>query len=388
MLRGNYGYDGVVCTDWNVTKDATAIDVFMTGKSWGVESLSEAERHYEILMAGCDQFGGNNDAGPVIFAYEMGVTDMGENKMRARFEQSAVRLLTNILQVGLFENPYLNVEACKIEVGKPDYMKAGFEAQLKSIVMLKNKNGLVPRDKNSTIYIPKRYVPARRSFFGTMSEARWEDPVNLDIVLKYFNLTDNPAEADFALVFIESPDSGGGYDIEDAKSGEGNGYFPISLQYAPYTADLARESSIAGGDPLELLDNRSYKGKPIATSNSKDLDVILETRKQMGSKPVIVAINVSNPTVVAEFERSVDGILVHFGVQDQALMEVISGGAEPSGLLPLQMPADMAVVETQFEDLPHDMECHVDSEGNKYDFAFGMNWSGLIQDRRKEKYKK
>jgi beta-glucosidase len=108
----------------------------------------------------------------------------------------------------------------------------------------------------------------------------------------------------------------------------------------------------------------------------------------MGSKPVIVAINVSNPTVVAEFERSVDGILVHFGVQDQALMEVISGGAEPSGLLPLQMPADMAVVETQFEDLPHDMECHVDSEGNKYDFAFGMNWSGLIQDRRTEKYKK
>ena len=137
-----------------------------------------------------------------------------------------------------------------------------------------------------------------------------------------------------------------------------------------------------------MLDNRSYKGKSIQTSNARDLDVIMDTRKQMGNKPVIVSINVSNPTIVAEFENSVDGILVHFGVQDQALIEVISGGSEPSALLPMQMPADMAIVETQFEDLPHDMECHIDSEGNKYDFAFGMNWSGLIQDQRTAKYKK
>jgi beta-glucosidase len=32
------------------------------------------------------------------------------------------------------------------------------------------------------------------------------------------------------------------------------------------------------------------------------------------------------------------------------------------------------------------MECHVDSEGNKYDFAFGMNWKGVISDGRSEKY--
>jgi beta-glucosidase len=388
LLRNEYGYEGVVCTDWNVTHDATAIDVFMTGKSWGVEGLSEAERHYEILMAGCDQFGGNNKAAPIIFAYEMGVTDMGEDKMRARFEQSAVRLLKNIFQVGLFENPYLDVDATKREVGKPDYMKAGFEAQLKSIVLLKNKNNVLPIELNSTVYIPKQYVPARRSFYGTMSEGKWEDPVNLDIVKKYFKVAVNPDEADFAMVFIDSPDSGGGYNIEDAKSGEGNGYFPISLQYQPYTAELARDQSIAGGDPLELLDNRSYKGKSAVTSNSKDLDVIMDTRKQMGNKPVIVSINVSNPTVVAEFEKVVDGILVQFGVQDQALMEIVSGGHEPSGLLPMQMPADMVVVETQFEDLPHDMECHTDSEGNKYDFAFGLNWSGLIQDARTKKYKK
>ena len=88
LLRNKYGYNGVVCTDWNVTHDVESIDVFITGKSWGVRDLSEAERHYKLLMAGVDQFGGNNDAGPVIEAYEMGIEAIGEDEIRARFEVS------------------------------------------------------------------------------------------------------------------------------------------------------------------------------------------------------------------------------------------------------------------------------------------------------------
>jgi len=139
---------------------------------------------------------------------------------------------------------------------------------------------------------------------------------------------------------------------------------------------------------LEVIDNRSYKGKSITTSNEKDLDVILQTRKKMGSKPIIVIMHASNPAVVAEFEKQADGIFVHFGVQDQALMDLISGVAEPSGLLPIQLPANMETVETQMEDVPHDMEVHVDTEGNAYNFAFGLSWSGVIRDERTQKYGK
>ena len=44
-------------------------------------------------------------------------------------------------------------------------------------------------------------------------------------------------------------------------------------------------------------------------------------------------------------------------------------------------------VEAQKEDLPRDMECYVDANGNAYDFAFGMNWSGIIDDERVQTYK-
>ena len=74
-------------------------------------------------------------------------------------------------------------------------------------------------------------------------------------------------------------------------------------------------------------------------------------------------------------------------MQPQAYLDIISGKFEPSGLLPVQFPADMKTVEEQFEDTPRDMECYMDADGNVYDFAYGLNWSGVIDDDRVKKYR-
>ena len=395
VLRGEYGFEGVVCTDWGVTKDNRAVNSFGT-TSWGVEHLTVAERHYKLIKAGVDMFGGNNDKGPVLEAYQMGIEEMGEEWMRARMEQTAVRLLLNIFRPGLFENPYLDVEETKAIVGNPEYMKAGYEAQLRSIVMLKNKGGVLPLNKEIKVYVPKIYIAPRMAFRGNagagaamapqMTEGRWELPLPAEQLSKYFTLVDNAKDADVAIVFADAPANGTGYDANDARNG-GNGYMPISLQYRPYTAEFAREVSLAGGDPLENFTNRSYKGKSVTTSNESQLDMILKTREEMGDKPVILQLDVNRPMVMNEFESAVDAILVGFNVQKQAVMEVISGAFEPQGLMPMQMPADMRTVEEQYEDVTRDMRCHVDTEGNAYDFAFGMNWSGVINDARTAKYK-
>lgn len=386
LLRKRYGYDGVICTDWMVTGDVTGVDVFQ-GKPWGVENLSLAERHYRVLIAGCDQFGGNNDAGPVLEAYRMGVEEKGEAWMRSRFEESAVRLLRNIFRVGLFENPYLNIEETKKVVGNPEYMKAGFEAQLKSVVMLKNRDKVLPLKKGLKVYIPKRYVAPGRDWFGNVSPERWEMPVNVKVAGSFFEVTENPDDADVALVFIQSPSGMTGYDVVDREKG-GTGYVPISLQYSSYTANDARDPSIAGGSPFEDFVNRGYKGKTVTASNISDMEIVQETRRIMNGKPVVTLISTSNPMVMSEIEPFSDALLLHFQVQDQALMNILTGENEPTALLPMQMPVNMAVVESQFEDVPQDMQVYTDSEGNPYDFAFGMNWSGVIKDERVARYRK
>ncbi|PQL94972.1 glycoside hydrolase family 3 protein [Apibacter adventoris] len=390
LLREKFGYDGVLCTDWMITENEGKTPDEFQGKPWGVENKTIAERHYIALMAGMDQFGGNNVIEPVLKAYKMGVKEHGKSYMRKRFEQSAVRLLKNIFRLGLFENPYLDPQESAKIVGNPEFMQAGYEAQIKSIVLLKNKGKVLPIKKRKTVFIPKNYYPSTKDWWGNWSRPSLDYPIDLELVKKYYNVTDIPEKADFSIVFVSSPYSnndGGGYDINDRKRG-GNGYVPISLQYNSYTAIDARSHSIAAGDPVidPSIKDRSYKGKTVNVSNASDLSTILSTKNQMGDKPVIVVVNINRPMVFNEFENQVEGIIGRFGIGEQAILDIISGKFEPSGLLPLQMPANMSTVEKQKEDVPFDMECHQDSEGNVYNFGYGLNWKGVIRDERTVKY--
>jgi len=396
LLRDKYGYDGVVCTDWNITYDNAAIESF-DGKCWGVEGLSVAERHFEVIKAGVDQFGGNNDKGPVLKAYQMWVKQFGEESARARFEASAVRLLLNSFRTGLFENPYLDPTATAATVGKPEFMQAGYEAQLKSVVMVKNHGSALPCHSEERsdvrilpkVYVPQRFYPQLPGMFGLSmgAPAHWDYPIDKALVEKYFEWVETPGEADFALVMVQEPQAGSGYDVNDRNKG-GNGYVPISLQYRPYKAEYARKESVAGGDPKEDFTNRSYQGKVVTTYNEADLDLVIRTKTAMGDKPVVAVVSVSRPVVLAELEPFADAILLTFGVQNQAVLELVAGGAEPSGLLPMQFPADMRTVEEQLEDVPHDLRPLVDADGHAWDFAYGLNWSGVIEDARTAKYRK
>ena len=386
LLRGKYAYDGVVCTDWNITYDNMGIDKF-DGKCWGVEEMTVAQRHYECLKAGVDQFGGNNDKEPVLEAYAMWVEEFGEESALKRFRESAVRLLMNSFRIGLFENPYLDPARSEEVVGNPEFMEKGYQAQLKSVVMVKNSAQTLPVSADgakSKVYVPQRYFPELVNFFGQKTPARYEDTFDQELLSRYYEGVSDPAEADFAIVVIDAPTSGTGYSMDDVKNG-GNGYVPISLQYNDYTAEHAREVSLAGGDRLEKSANRSYKGKSVKTVNKSDLQTVIDTKAAMGSKPVVVVVNAGKP-FVPEFEPYSDAILVSFGCQNQALLDLISGAAEPSALLPMQIPADMKTVELQKEDVPYDMECYVDADGNRYDFAYGLDWSGKISDTRTQKY--
>ena len=385
LLREKYGYDGVVCTDWAITHDYQKVED-ATGKCWGYENATEAERHFAVLEAGVDQFGGNNEKQPVLDAYRLWVDKYGEASAQERFRKSARRLLMNMFRTGLFDNPYVDPARTESLVGCPEYMAKGFNAQLRSVVMLKNRNAALPQSRRAKVWFPMIHKRPSKGFFGNANGSdTWEYPMDTALVARYFDLAATPEEADFAFVYANEPQGGHGYDVADRDAG-GNGYVPISLQYGDYTASSARSESIAGGDPLEPSSNRSYRGKTVTTSNIGDMEAVMEARRVMGDKPVIVAVSVLRPFVPAEIEPYADGLLVAINVQHQAVLEIVSGAFEPQGLLPMQLPASMDTVEKQCEDRPHDMECYRDSEGNVYDFAFGMNWNGVISDERVKRY--
>lgn len=414
QLLRSYGFDGLICTDGGIVDDKN------TGH--GVDNLNGTERVYKILSAGVDQVLGFKDI-PTFAeeAYQMFVDDIGEEAALARYRESARRILRSHFLVGLFENPYVDTSKAVQAVEGDAYKTVVDEVAEKSVIMVKNNEGTIRAagEGKPTVYIPMTYHAASRS-----AAAGFSLPIDQKLADTYFNVVtdtvgeptgeadangkatytaddiirataEDVAACDYALVFVSSPSSGIGYDSAAEE------YVPISLQYGEYTANGAavRSESIAGDliiskteTPYGMVqssekENRSYYGKSVTATNSGDLDLILNTKALMPeTAKTVVAVKADRPMVFGEFEAEVDAILVNLGVKDEAVVKIVAGQVEPSGLLPMQMPKDMAAVEAQLEDVPRDVECYVDANGNTYDFAFGLNWSGVINDERVAKY--
>ncbi|WP_103061482.1 glycoside hydrolase family 3 N-terminal domain-containing protein [Actinomyces qiguomingii] len=408
-LREGNSYDGVVVTDWGVTRATTDPDDPVIATGWGAEDLSVEERHFEIIKNGTDMFGGNNDAAPVLAAYDMWQTayDAGNLDVdaRTRWQQSAARILTMSFNIGAFDNPFLDPAASQAQVGSQDKVDAGQEAQLNSIVTLKN-DGAITLDpqadwSDKTVYIPQTYDTGFNSAF---TEAEYTEGPSLDVdtAAQYFGevVTDEVeydsegrvtgytapdlADVDLVLVGMRSPINGTSF----SKAGwneEQDSWYPLSLQYGTYTADgdNVRRTSISGDVRDDgSRENRSYYGARSQISNAADLDAINRAADAVAASgrdiPVVVALKATNPVVPAEFEARADAIVVGFGVADEALIRVALGLHESNGRLPIQFPADMDTVEANQEDVPGDLTPYTDSAGNAYDYGFGLHLDGTV----------
>lgn len=385
LLRHRYGYSGIVCTDWGIVPDYNGNPLTTEGKCYGVETLTVGERILKALEAGVDEFGGSVKASEIMAAWPLWCAKCGETSARERWERSGGKILEAMFRTGLFENPYVDPAEAVSVLSDPEAFACGEQAQVRSVVMLKNHAGALPVTPNSLsvpsgevadsprpkVYIPLRRIPGVYSMTGRLKKAPYDGySVDTAEVAKFYSLVSDPSQADFALVAITEPEGGIGY-----RDGQ---YMPISLQYSPYTASSARAVSLAGGDPAERSANRSYRGRHIVVENATDLTLVRNTKALMGSRPVVVLLQTTRP-VVAEFEPWADAILVAFGVRTKAFMQILSGAFEPSGRLPMQFPASMRDVERQREDVPQDMQPWRDIDGHLYDFGFGMNWKGIVE---------
>lgn len=147
MLREKYGFDGVICTDWGLITDAHLPGgVLFEARAWGVEQLSEVERVKKALDAGVDQFGGESRPELVIELVESGQID------EARLDVSIRRLLRDKFRLGLFDNPYVDVEAADQFAGNAEFRAAGAAAQRTSLVLLKNRDAILPLGGRPKIY--------------------------------------------------------------------------------------------------------------------------------------------------------------------------------------------------------------------------------------------
>lgn len=297
LLRGKYGFNGVVLSDWGITSDC--VDLCKNGMPagqkmgpqyigmpWGAVDLSRTERFAKAINAGVDQVGGTDDVASLLDATKSG--KLSQDRMR----EAAERVLEQKFAIGIFEDPYVDAAAAKQVVGNPASLKAGEDAQKRAMVPLENRRGTVPVRSGAKVWL-----------FGV--DAATAKAHGLVVV-------DDPSQADVAIIRAETP------------------------------SDMLHPGYFFGG--------RQHEGR----LNFKPGDPAYDALLRCGKTPVAMTVYMDRPAILTEVKDKAAALYADFGVSDEALLDVLTGKAKAQGHLPFELPSSMAAVEAQKSDVPHD----------------------------------
>jgi beta-glucosidase len=292
LLREKYGFDGVICSDWMIVETGRLYGLFktMNPTSWGVEHLSVKDRYRKALEAGIDQFGGQLSPRYIVELVREGQV------AESRIDDSVRRILKIKFELGLFDNPYVDLAAVDSRVGTPEFREAGVAAQRRSVVLLKNgfpeEGEVLPLNGRPKLYL---------------------ENIAPETAQRYGQVVASAEEADFAILRLRTPH----------QEPRGKSYL---------------ERFFHQGD-LDFKDEEKER-----------ILKVLETT------PTIVDIHLERAAVIPEIAGACMALLATFGVEDEVVLDAIFGVFRPTGKLPVEMPSSMAAVRSQKEDVPYDSE--------------------------------
>ena len=278
LLREKLNYDGVICSDWGI----------ITGRHWGVTNLTIPERYIKAINAGIDQFGGEMHP-------EIVVQLVRENKIdESRIDRSARRILKNKFELGLFDDPFVDIVSVDKLINTQITQKLALDAQRKSVVMLKNSN-LLPLTEETKIYVDgMEFKDSDINKVNTIEEA--------DVILMYLHTVFN-----------------------------GNQEPGTDRLFDRFLSNL-------------------FPNTDLRFNNQ----VIKRASEYSQVKPLILVVDLNRPAILSELNDLSDALIGTFGVNDEVIHEIINGKTNPSGKLPFELPSSMSEVEEQFEDVPDD----------------------------------
>lgn len=298
LLRGRFGYDGLVISDWGIVNDCPKACRAPTaaapqgpqwiGMPWGVEASTAEQRVAKGVNAGIDQFGGLDDPAPVLAAVRDGLLQP------QRLDQSVSRVLLLKFRLGLFDNPFVDPAVAARIVGNPKTAIEAEQVQARALVVLQNRRETLPvRAAGTRIWLHGVDVAAARA-------AGFEPVVD-------------QRQAQVALVRLGAPSE--------------------RLHPHHFFGAMQHEGSLDFRDDDPGL--RALASVPRGI-------------------PVIVAVDLDRPAILRKMQARADAIIVAFGASDQAIFDAATGRIVPEGRLPIELPRDMAAVAAQKPDLPDD----------------------------------
>ncbi|GGA61891.1 glycoside hydrolase family 3 protein [Ornithinibacillus halotolerans] len=310
-LRDELNFLGYVNSDTSAVID----------RAWGAQDLSLEERFAKALNAGTNIFSGVPNPEPILNAVNQGLVE------EEKINRSARYALTEMMNLGLFDNPYVNPDQALTIANDPKSQEVADDAHRRSVVLLRNDNNLLPL-QDDTISDIKLYVEV---FSGAdVSPDTEQVKQRIRDHDEQITIVDNIEDATHAFVWVK-----------------------------PWQDLFANKPSIEIGPDTGV----------------EQVDQIVEIQKAV---PTITAIDFSNPWLINKIEPNAQSLIATFGTKTEAIIEMIRGEFNPVGKLPITIPASQEAVNNEAGDVPGYDEAptypYQDKAGNRYQYNFGLTY--------------
>lgn len=296
VLRGEWGFDGMIVTDWN-----SSGEMIMHGFAKDLKDATDLAVNAGVEM---DMM----SYGYISFIEEL----VKEKKISEKQIDDAVRDILRLkFRLGLFDNPYVNEEGSKDVLYAPSHLEAAKQSAIESAILLKNDNAL-PLKNVKTLLVTGPLADAPYEQMGTWAfdgdETHSVTP--LAALKKDYNVIYEPGTA-----FSRDRSIAG---IAKAKA---------AASRADAIVVFAGEEAILSGE-AHCLSDLNLQG---AQSE------LIAAMRQTGKK-VIVVVMAGRPLTIGRDLENCDAMLYSFHpgtMGGEAIADLLSGKAVPSGKTPV-----------------------------------------------------
>src|SRR5205823_3874502 len=280
--RNEWKFDGLVVSDWSATHELIAHGT----------AANDADAALEALTAGVDM-------DMVDGAYLNNIAELVKsNKLPMSIVDEAVRRVLGVkFAAGLFEHPYTDVNREKTDILTPENREIARKLAFESMVLLQNKNNVLPLNRNQTIAVIGPLANDKSSQLGPWAGngqagdaitplAAFRQKMGDDHVLYAKGVDIPPFESGLAAgVAAPAPPSATGVKNAETESR------PASIDDALATANKADVVVLFVGELAGMSGEASSRASlDLPGDQMKLIDAVISTRK-----PVVLVLESGRP---------------------------------------------------------------------------------------------
>jgi len=338
VLRDQWGYDGLIVSDWNAIPELLNHGVAGSAQEAGALALRGG---VDMDMAGS------------LYAAELKGAIEADPALLPLLDQAVVAVLTAKERLGLFEHPYGRTDLAREATAMltSDHRALAREAASRSIVLLKNDADLLPIAASaSQIAVIGALAEDANSLLGSWrAQGRMEDVRPLIPALE-------EAFPQATIIYSRGYRPEAAQTIAVTASGEG----AQAVQEISDAQALADAVEVAQAADLVVLvvgehfdrsgEARSYTDMGLSAAQDALASAVLDS-----GKPVVVILMNGRPLAISDLTRRAPAILEtwYLGVEaGPAIADVLSGRVSPAGRLPIAFPRASGASPATYAHLP------------------------------------